>query len=230
MTENIERRLIDNAELRLDEQEGKTPTVAGYAALFNTDSKVLFQRGKGTFIERIEPNAFSWQDVRALVNHDSNQILARARGAESDTMQLTQDARGLHYSFELDMSNPNAQALHSALKRKDIDQSSFAFIVPKGGDTWGSDDEGRQVRTIHQATCLDCSPVVYPAYQETTVDLRSYDAWVEGQKEAENTEADSTALKAEDAAALQVRIQHDQTKQEQIEAEAKFYGFQEGNQ
>lgn len=215
---DIETRMI-SSEIRMIEEDNQAPKVTGYAALFNSESEVLFQRGKGKFIERIAPNAFSWQDVRALFNHDSNTILARARGNQKDTLRLTQDNTGLRYEFELDMSNPNAQALHSALKRGDVDQSSFAFSISKEGDKWETRDDGTQIRTILKATVSDVSPVTYPAYSNTTVSVRSYDAWQEEEEKRQAEAVEVEEKQESDAKDLELM-------QEQLEAEAKIEGIE----
>src|SRR5947209_7541891 len=77
----------------------KVGSLEGYAAVFNSDYEVRFDNY--VFREVIKPGAFTRalkekQDVRALVNHDDNQVLGRTK---SGTLELSQDSTGLKYSI-----------------------------------------------------------------------------------------------------------------------------------
>lgn len=166
-----EVRSLAVAELRV-EGEGEERKISGYAAVFNKDSLPL---GWGSFIERIAPGAFKDVlasddlDVRALINHDPNQVIGRSTAG---TLDLSEDKRGLQVSI----TPPDTQIARDlvvSIERGDIDQMSFAFRV--GEETWNfSDDEAElDKRTITQvAELLDVSPVTYPAYPDTTVGVR----------------------------------------------------------
>lgn len=160
----IERRTF-NAEFRADDDTGK---VTGYGAVFDSLSENL-----GGFREMIAPGAFDGvleDDVRALFNHDPNQLLART---SSGTLTLAVDSIGLRYAFELSEAS-YAKDLAIAMKRGDVNQSSFAFSVDQ--DTWKEDDDGRIIRTIVKVARLyDVSPVTYPAYPDTSVALRGFE-------------------------------------------------------
>lgn len=157
--------------------------VEGYALLFNVDSKPMWG---GDLIERIAPTALDGvlerSDVLCLMNHDERRgVLARWRMGEG-SLSLTVDEKGLRYAFDA----PNTalgDELVEALRRGDIAESSFAFTVEK--DNWERKEDGTYVRTIVQIEQLyDVSPVYYPAYEDTTVALRS----LEGIKEMEREE------------------------------------------
>ena len=149
-------------------------TLTGYAAVFGTDSEVLSDGGGGQFIERIAPGAFRAvlaDDVRALVNHDSNLLLGRTK---SGTLQLSEDAKGLHFT----VTTPATQAgrdVVELVRRGDMTQCSFGFTI--GSERWevrSVDGKPVDVRTITQVKRLyDVSLVVYPAYPATTVQARS---------------------------------------------------------
>ena len=164
-TKNIERRGF-NTELRVEDSE--TRSVTGYASIFNSRSENL-----GGFTEIIAPGAFDEavknSDVRALLNHDDNKLLART---SSGTLELSIDETGLKYRFEA----PNTTAgndLLEMLKRGDMNQSSFGFTISEDGETW--DKSGDQwTRTVTKVNRLfDVSPVTYPAYPDTSVAQRS---------------------------------------------------------
>lgn len=175
----VERRYNHGAvELRSD-GEGKPARVHGYAAVFGKRSSNLGW-GSFEFYEIIERGAFDDclnGDVRALFNHDANLILARSKNGEG-TLKIGADDVGLWYEFEAPDTNAGRDIVES-LKRKDVDQSSFAFHLVKDGERWEETKEGDKtvaVRTIKKVERLyDVSPVTYPAYPDATVALRSLD-------------------------------------------------------
>jgi HK97 family phage prohead protease len=183
---NAEVRTFDvqDLELRMD---GDKPTVVGYGAVFNSQSNDL-----GGFREFIAPGAFDGRledDVRFLVNHDANLILARTTNG---TLRLSVDEKGLRY--EADLPNTStARDLMELLKNGTISQSSFAFTVEE--DSWEVKD-GMNIRTIDKVSQLyDVSSVTYPAYNEasSSVALRSMKEWQEkeqAKKLKENLEAE----------------------------------------
>jgi hypothetical protein len=157
----------------------KTATIKGYAAKFNTFSESLpihDERGQqiGTFRECLLPGCFTeaikTSDVRALVNHDANQILGRTI---SGTLRLMEDSVGLR--FENDPPDTNfARDIQVSMGRGDISQCSFGFRVAKGGDTYRKDPETpngyiREIRSV--AKLFDVSVVTYPAYLDTNCDV-----------------------------------------------------------
>ena len=162
---SLERRYIGVEELRVD-GEGDTPKIRGYAAVFNSLSEDL-----GGFREQIAPGAFKRTiksaDVRALWNHDPNYVLGRTR---SKTLSLAEDDHGL--AIEIDPPDTQwARDLMVSIRRKDITQMSFAFQTLK--DEWDSEDQENEVRTLVKVRLFDVSPVTYPAYTATDVEVKS---------------------------------------------------------
>lgn len=146
----MERR---SAEFRA-EYDGEI--VRGYAAVFDSYSEDL-----GGFIEIIKPGAFDDvlnDDVRAFYNHSDSFLLGRV---SSGTLRVWADATGLGY--EVKMPNTTyANDLIELMRRGDVNQSSFAFLV--GRDRWEKRN-GKNVRIIEKVSRLiDVSPVVLPAY------------------------------------------------------------------
>ena len=175
---NIERRIAEHkVELRADEKGGAGVAV-GYGSVFNSVSENL-----GGFREIIAPGAFDdvlGDDVRALINHDSNLILGRTT---SKTLRLSVDEVGLRY--EVDLPNTSyANDLAVVMERGDVSQSSFGFQVDK--DSWSEDEEGRIIRTVEKVSRLyDVSPVTFPAYPEATAAKRSLEQFKTTNYEAE---------------------------------------------
>lgn len=187
---------VQDLELRMD---GDKPTVVGYGAVFNSMSNDL-----GGFREFISPNAFEGRledDVRFLINHDANLILARTTNG---TLRLSVDEKGLRY--EADMPNTStARDLMELLKNGTISQSSFAFTVEE--DSWEVKD-GMNIRTIDKVSQLyDVSSVTYPAYNQASsaVALRSLEEW---KSKEENTEAkkDNEDLKKRSLNEMRLKI------------------------
>ncbi|MBC8266364.1 MAG: HK97 family phage prohead protease [Flavobacteriales bacterium] len=154
----MEKRYF-NIDTRTEKREDGTTSITGHASVFNHLSEDL-----GGFREKIAPGAFSDvldNDVRALVNHDPNLLLARTT---SGTLRLAETEDGLQYSFDV----PNTtygNDLVISMERGDLTASSFAFTVQS--DTWETNDDGDDIRTINKVKRLyDVSPVTYPAYPD----------------------------------------------------------------
>lgn len=164
----------DNINFRNDNENRH---VEGYAVLFESPSNLI----NGSFIEVIERGALDGiierSDVLCLLNHNEDKgVLARCnKGIGS--MTLTIDERGLKYSFDAPKMALGDELIEG-LKRGDISTSSFAFTV--GEDSFEQRADGQVIRHIHNINQLfDVSPVYCAAYPETSVDLRSYDKFME---------------------------------------------------
>jgi HK97 family phage prohead protease len=162
------RTVTAQFEMRDDSTTG-APILQGYAATFNQEYDL------GPFRERIAPTAFqrslsSGADVRLLVDHQG-QPLARTK---SGTLKLSSDGVGMRAEATLDPSDPDVQRLLPKMRRGDLDQMSFAFRVPKGGDSWSEDNTLRTLNEVNLAGG-DVSVVTYPANPATSVSVRAED-------------------------------------------------------
>ena len=186
----MEKRIY-NIESRVEETSDGKEVVIGHASVYNSRSNNL-----GGFYEYIAEGAFTddlimKSDVRALINHDPNLVLARNT---KGTLKLQADEKGLRYEFEIPQTS-YGKDLAINLKNGNISQSSFAFTVKS--DEWSSDDEGNDIRTITEIDRLyDISAVTYPAYNMAESDLivaqRGLACYKE-QKEKQNEENDLVA-------------------------------------
>lgn len=164
-TTNETRKQIayTNLELRaLDDTEDGW-TVSGYAAVFDSPSEPLPWTEyvkRGAFRKTIKDGA----DVRLLIDH-TGVPLARTK---SGTLKLREDDKGLYMEARLDPNNPDAVKMRSALMRGDVSQMSFAFETIK--DAWNKD---RTVRELREVRLHDVSIVTYPAYEETSAEIRN---------------------------------------------------------
>ena len=160
------RTMAFPVELRVDTEGDEPPKIRGHAAVFDKLSENL-----GGFREKIAPGAFSRaikkDDVRALFNHDSNYILGRTK---SNTLTLEEDEKGL--AVEIDPPDTQwARDLMVSIKRGDISQMSFGFTVKD--DVWEHFEGKDSIRTLKDVNLFDVSPVVFPAYPQTDVKVRS---------------------------------------------------------
>ncbi len=164
-----ERRFIPAAA-----PEATGRSVSGFALLFETRSQNLGTKENPWFevIARDALPDLASQDVRALLDHETSSVLARSKFGQG-TLKLTADERGLKYSFEAPETTVGNDLLES-IKRGDIDQSSFSFVLASGGDTWERLPDGAMLRTITKIeTILDVSPCCFPAYPATSVQARN---------------------------------------------------------
>lgn len=168
---NMERRIVSGkGELRVVGGDGEAKRIVGHAAVFNELSEPL-----GGFRERISPGAFAraireGQDVRGLFNHDSNLILGRT---SAGTMKISEDDKGLAYEITPPDSD-QARALVESIRRGDVTGNSFSFMTMT--DKWETIN-GETIRTLIDVDLFDVGPVVWPAYPQTDVALRSLDRW-----------------------------------------------------
>jgi len=160
----IERRFYPSSEIRVDDQ--KEPKLVGYAAVFDSLSEEMWG-----FREKVAKGAFEKSivkdDIRMLWNHDPNFVLGRNKAG---TLTLREDQKGLYFEG----TPPDTQwakDLLVSIKRGDITQNSFGFIILD--DEWDEDDDGRKVRTLKKVKLFDISPVTYPAYPATELHIRS---------------------------------------------------------
>ena len=156
----------EQREFRMESIEQNGNVVRGYAAVYDSDSEFM------GYYERIEKGAFDDvlnDDVRAYFNHDENLLLGRV---SSGTLRISTDKRGLYYEVDLP-DTTYANDLVELMKRGDINQSSFAFLI--GEDRWEERD-GKTYRIIEKVSRLiDCSPVSQPAYPSATSELKQRD-------------------------------------------------------
>jgi HK97 family phage prohead protease len=165
MPEKIERRYLvfSDAELRVIGDED-APVIEGYAAIFNKLSEDL-----GGFREKIAPGAFrkalKRTDTVMLFNHDPNYPLGRV---SAGTLELKEDKKGLFVRAKLPRS---AARIIESIQRRDVTKMSFGFLTEK--DEW-LHKKNESIRTLVEVAELpDVSPVVFPAYPDTKVALRS---------------------------------------------------------
>ena len=168
---NQEKRTLEGfIEIRANEDGTESRTVEGYGAVFGQWSHNL-----GWFKEKMERSSFDNVDmsnVIATFNHNFDNVLARA---DSNTLSLSVDERGLKYSFEAPKTTAGNDLLEN-IRNGNVKGSSFMFTVAKNGSTW-TDGEDVDERVITQVDKLiELGPVTNPAYPDTTVAKRDLES------------------------------------------------------
>ncbi len=176
------RTLIRTPEVRATDN-GRT--IGGYAAVFNSRANI-----GGYFEEVIAPGAFDdalMQDVRALVDHDTGRVIGRTKAG---TLRMKQDDMGL--AVEIDLPDTSdGRDLATLIERGDVSGMSFGFVVTK--ETWDETMEP-PMRTIQALDLREVSVVAFPAYDDTSIAMRS----LEKSREMTKAErAEHNRLKAE---------------------------------
>lgn len=199
MTEIEKRGGVLGVETRADNDKR---TLKGYAVVFNSDTTI-----GDYFIERIDPHAFDSAldaDVRALVDHDTGRVIGRTK---SGTLRLAVDSRGL--LVEIDVPDTaDGRDLWTLVERGDISGMSFGFRVTK--QEW--DETGDlPVRTIMGVELFEVSAVAFPAYDDTTLAVRSLEA---ARREAQAA-SEAEARKRDNAAAAARRVAEKRAAMEQ---------------
>jgi HK97 family phage prohead protease len=196
----MEKRIF-NIENRFETREDGQEVVVGYGSIWNSRSENL-----GGFYEYISPDAISQEtieksDVRALINHNPDLVLARSTAGN---LSLSVDEKGLRYEFSIPETS-YGKDLAINMKNGNINQSSFAFTV--GSDEWSTDEEGNDIRTITSIEKLyDVSPVTYPAYSQAESDLVVAQRALAMYKENKEIKEEETDLVARSLAQLKIEL------------------------
>jgi HK97 family phage prohead protease len=150
--------------------------ITGYGSLYNVRATIgfFFQ-----FDEEVAPGAWDATidggDQRCMFNHDANWLLGRTTAG---SLRLSSDDTGLLYDCDINPDDTNARSVHAKVARGDVSGSSVFFRVIREEWTEPTDDNGleRPVRRILEAELFETGPVVFPAFEDTTVGARCMDA------------------------------------------------------
>ena len=163
--DKYKRESRPSSGLEIRESDDGSINVEGYAAVFDSETviggKWRESIARGAFTEAVQRD-----DVVFLINH-TGLPLARTR---SGTLELSEDDKGLKIRASLDPSDPDVRSIVPKMKRGDLDKMSFAFVPTR--QKW-SDAEDMPQRTITEAELHDVSIVTTPAYEATSIGLRS---------------------------------------------------------
>lgn len=176
-------------EFRATGDVGDGRTLEGYAAVFNTPTRI--QSWEGEFDEEIAPGAFrkTLRDRTPVLQFDHGRDQRTGTVPIGSIEQLSEDQQGLFVQARL-FDNDLVEPIRQAIAGKAITGMSFRFQVAderwtdkdgvkvKDGDLaellWMPGERGPLKRTILRVDPLyELGPVVFPAYDSTSVDVRS---------------------------------------------------------
>lgn len=169
MTPRTERtEEVRHVEFRAaDADDGQT--LEGYAAVFNEWTDI--RDAMGSYREQIAPGAFKrslGQRTPVLqFDHGTHPLIGSLPLGTFTVMR--EDRNGLFVKARLS-DNWLVQPVRDAIRDKAISGMSFRFRVID--EDWGADDAG-ETRTIKEVELLEAGPVVFPAYDQTSVAVRS---------------------------------------------------------
>lgn len=154
-------------------------TLDGYAAVFNEPTRIRGFDGD-EFDEIIAPGAFRETlaerggRVRLQFDHGRHPLLGEVPLGRIE--RLGEDERGLRVQARL-AENWLVEPFRESIASGAVSGMSFRFAVPPGGDdvtpASGREDGGDvPLRTIRRADLYEVGPVVWPAYEQTSVSVR----------------------------------------------------------
>lgn len=157
---------VRHVEFRASEgSDGQT--LEGYAAVFNAWTDI--RDHLGVYKERISPGAFkrSIGQRTPVLQFDHGQHPLIGSLPLGSISALREDKNGLFVRARLS-DNWLIEPVRDAIRDKAISGMSFRFRVVS--DTWNHDESER---TINEVELLELGPVVFPAYEQTSVAVRS---------------------------------------------------------
>lgn len=195
--------------VRSDDGDGLT--LEGYAAVFNSPTRI--SSWEGDFTEVIAPGAFKHtiRNSRPVMQFDHGQHPLIGSLPIAAIQRLKEDTRGLHVQARI-FDNWLTEPLRDAIRSQAIDGMSFRFAVVK--DSW---EHGKKdsVRTLHEVKLYELGPVVFPAYSDTSVALRSLER-VTGLPILRSSEAPATGSATEPASGDPASGQSTRTKNQRL--------------
>lgn len=147
-------------------------TLDGYGAVFNAETRI--NSFEGEFVERIAPGAFkrSLGQRTPVLQFDHGQHPLIGSLPIGVIRSIREDGHGLKVRARL-ADNWLIQPVRDAIRDGAITGMSFRFRVLD--ESWAKRG-GDHVRTITEVELYEVGPVVFPAYEQTTVGVRSRQA------------------------------------------------------
>lgn len=170
-----------------DENDGRT--LEGYAATFNDPTRI--DSWEGCFDESISPGAFAKtlkENPAVVMQYDHGRDSRVGSLPIGHYTDLHEDGKGLAVKGRL-FDNPVVEPVRQAIEAQAIRGMSFRFRVVRdawtdkdgkpisGADVqqylWNPRDKGPLKRDIKEVQLFEAGPVSFPAYQTTSVGVRS---------------------------------------------------------
>ncbi len=206
----LSERTAHLLELRAKD-DGDGLTLEGYAAVFDTPTRI--DSWEGQFEEVVARGAFkkTLRERTPVLQFDHGHDVRTGSVPIGAIETLKEDARGLFVRARL-FDNPVVEPIRQAIEGGAIDGMSFRFRVIR--DEWQEPSDKDRAkgmlpkRTVREVQLFELGPVVFPAYQETSVGVRSDDdSSTATSDDAADTSPDGDAVRtSEDAGSPDLRV------------------------
>jgi len=149
--------------------DGDGFTLEGYGAVFETPTRIDSWEGK--FDEVLARGAFAKTigERRPVLQFDHGRDAATGSVPIGSIEELREDEQGLFVRARLH-DNARVEPIRQAIASGAIDGMSFRFRVLR--EEWDESSDV-PVRTIREVELYEVGPVVFPAYESTSVGVRS---------------------------------------------------------
>lgn len=146
-------------------------TLEGYAAMFNSPT-LIDSMFEGRFEEKIKRGAFakSIRDGRPVLQFDHGMHPLIGSIPIGAIRQLKEDERGLFVRARLS-NNWLIEPVRQAIADGAVSGMSFRFSVVR--EQWADLNSETPTRTLTEVKVHELGPVVWPAYADTSVGVRS---------------------------------------------------------
>lgn len=183
---DVEFRAIDEEGSASPAGDGRT--MEGYAAVFDAPTEI--NSFEGHFTETIARGAFAktLQENKPVLQFDHGHDSRVGSIPIGAFTELREDDKGLYCQARL-FDNPVVEPVRQAIEAQAVKGMSFRFRVnrdewrDKSGQLVRGDELGRLIyepgdrgplqRTIKEVQLFEAGPVVFPAYDQTSVGVRS---------------------------------------------------------
>lgn len=167
----LDTTLTRSVPFTLRSDPGDGLTLDGYGAVFDTPTRI--DSWEGRFDEVIKRGAFAktLAERTPVIQFDHGHHPMIGSLPIASVESLSEDAHGLHVVARLH-SAPLFEPVREAIASGAITGMSFRFEPIK--EEWDESEElDAPIRTITEVRLFEVGPVVFPAYEETSVGVRS---------------------------------------------------------
>lgn len=154
-------------------EDGDGLTLEGYAVVF--DSPTEINSWEGRFIERMMPGCMdkTLSERMPVLMFDHGQHPLIGDMPIGVIQSAKPDARGVFIKARF-ATNWLIEPVREACTSGAVNGWSFRFSVPKGKEVWRKGaNGGLKERDVLEIKCMELGPVVFPAYTDTTLGVRS---------------------------------------------------------
>jgi HK97 family phage major capsid protein/HK97 family phage prohead protease len=190
-------RSVEFRAAESDNNDGRT--LEGYAAVFNAPTDI--DSFEGRFSEEIAPGAFrkTINERKPVLQFDHGKDVRTGSVPIGKIVEMREDPQGLYVKARL-FDNPVVEPIRQAIEGGAISGMSFRFRAVR--DEWRDGDgnvikpgqlgemlynagsRGPLKRTLKEVQLFEAGPVVFPAYEQTSVGVRSIDELTDEERQS----------------------------------------------